>query len=243
MPDVDLKEIMADGEFLRRVGEELVGAPGGADGAPGPAGPPGPTGPAGATGPAGPGGGSPINPGVVGRWYIGSYGLGGAGGGTAWALVNRMQFSPSYFATATTISAMGCYVSTIGTAGVLVRMGILTDNNGAPGTVLTQGTVPGDSSGAKTLTFGTPVTVTGKFWLAAGAQGSGSPGSVWMHPEMLPFFATPDAAASWTGSGVTAVGFITDHYLDGVSGAIPNNPAAIATAVGRNPVIGLRISA
>ena len=50
MADVDLKDIMTDGEFLRRVGDELVGDP-----AVGPAGPAGPTGPASTVpGPAGP---------------------------------------------------------------------------------------------------------------------------------------------------------------------------------------------
>ena len=49
MADVDLKDIMLEGEFLRRVGDELVGDP-----AIGPAGPTGPAGATGATGPAGP---------------------------------------------------------------------------------------------------------------------------------------------------------------------------------------------
>jgi len=44
MADVDLKEIMAEGEYLQRVGEELVGSTG-TPGPAGPAGPPGPTGP------------------------------------------------------------------------------------------------------------------------------------------------------------------------------------------------------
>ena len=68
MADVDLKDIMAEGDFLRRSGNQLVGnpaiGPAGPQGATGPAGPAstvpgpagatGPTGPTGATGPAGP---------------------------------------------------------------------------------------------------------------------------------------------------------------------------------------------
>jgi hypothetical protein len=58
MADVDLKDIMVDGDFLRRIGDELVGDP--AVGPVGPAGPTGPTGPAstvpGPTGPTGPAG-------------------------------------------------------------------------------------------------------------------------------------------------------------------------------------------
>ena len=62
MADVDLKDIMAEGDFLRRSGNQLVGNPAiGPAGPPGPAGPAstvpgpaGPTGPAGSTGPAGP---------------------------------------------------------------------------------------------------------------------------------------------------------------------------------------------
>jgi hypothetical protein len=55
MADVDLKDIMAEGDFLRRSGNQLVGNP-----AIGPAGPTGPAGPAstvpGPTGPQGPAG-------------------------------------------------------------------------------------------------------------------------------------------------------------------------------------------
>jgi hypothetical protein len=55
MADVDLKDIMAEGDFLRRSGNQLVGNP-----AIGPAGPVGPAGPAstvpGPTGPQGPAG-------------------------------------------------------------------------------------------------------------------------------------------------------------------------------------------
>ena len=52
MADVDLKDIMTEGEYLRRVGDELVGDP--AIGPAGPTGATGATGAPGATGPAGP---------------------------------------------------------------------------------------------------------------------------------------------------------------------------------------------
>jgi hypothetical protein len=47
--DIDLAIILADGDYLKREGDQLVGAAAGA-GAPGPAGPAGPTGPAGPAG-------------------------------------------------------------------------------------------------------------------------------------------------------------------------------------------------
>lgn len=66
MPDVDLAVILDDGDYLKRVGDVLVGDP--ATGPAGPAGPastvPGPAGPAGAAGATGAAG----TPGTPGDW-------------------------------------------------------------------------------------------------------------------------------------------------------------------------------
>lgn len=65
MPDVDLQTVMAEGDFLQRVGDELVGSVGPV-GDTGPAGPTGDTGPQGDPGPAG-------DPGEVGGSLLSAF--------------------------------------------------------------------------------------------------------------------------------------------------------------------------
>ena len=190
------------------------------------------------------GGGSAQMPiyGDPGVWSYSSYV--GFPTSTAWPIINRIYFTPFYFPDEVTIYRLGMFVTSPGAASNVVRMGLWEPAaSNAPGTVLEEGTVTGDSGGTKSLVLGTPRTVSGLIWFGCGPQGSGSPGST----QLASGISTGAIIASTNNNGPTPNASILNSFLlfaDSVSGPIGSNPtiALDGTAWSRFPFVAVRFN-
>lgn len=159
--------------------------------------------------------------------------------GTAWPIINRAYISPHFFPESVDITALAVNVAGAGTSGNVIRLGIYAaGSDGLPSTVLAQGTVAGDSTGYKTLTLGSAVTISGFFWLAAAPQGSSSPGVTWLSTNVKGLFPQfDDAGASFAGTSVTT----WSAYFSS-SGSFTDSPTLTQEATARLPYIPVRIT-
>ena len=159
--------------------------------------------------------------------------------GAAWPIINRAYVSPNFFEQEVSITALAVNVSAAGAASNVVRIGVYSAAaNGTPGTILGQGTVAGDSTGYKTLTLGTPITLSGFFWIVAAPQGSGAPGSTWLTTPTkgwVPQF--DDNGASYVGATVA----LWSGYFSS-SGSFTDNPTITWEAASRTPYVPVRIT-
>ena len=84
--------------------------------------------------------------------------------------VGQMRFTPLIVGRAAVLDRLGVAVQTAGAAGAVVRLGIYSDLNGKPDSlVLDAGTVDTTTTGAKEITISQSVSL-GRYWLAAVAQ-------------------------------------------------------------------------
>jgi hypothetical protein len=141
--------------------------------------------------------------------------------GNPWPIVNRLYLTWFFTPKPIKVGAVAMNVTGAGGAGVVIRMAILNLDSatGLPTTVRYQGTVAGDSVGVKTLTVATPPTVEGNWCVLTGPQGSGAPGSTWLHTNSTyrrrPTF---EPAPFSTNAHIGVDGMAT------LSGAVPDNP-------------------
>ncbi|MFI0434023.1 MAG: hypothetical protein ACH36H_12895, partial [Candidatus Nanopelagicales bacterium] len=162
--------------------------------------------------------------------------------GTAWPTINRAYFAPWWLPSGTVLTAIAMNVTGAGTAGNVVRLAVYSNSSFRPATVLAQGTVAGDSTGVKTLTFASPITVTGGwFWVAGCPQGATSPGSTWLSSiqnvgqKILP---TEENAAAWTANYVGTPGAT---WYQTLSGDFTDSPSLTVEAQARCPYLALRV--
>ena len=195
------------------------------------------SGTAAAWGSAGGGGASfPAQVPVSTAWYTSPI-LSGSPTGAAWPIINRAYLAPFCFTAATTITALGVYVVAASAAANVVRLGIFRNSGWAPAAITEQGTVAGDSIGFKTVTLGSPVSVSAGevVWVAACPQGSGAPGSTWLGAAAY-FARTPDSGASWAG------GFGSASIYFASTGAFTSSPTPSFESAARHPAVAVRVS-
>lgn len=76
-------------------------------------------------------------------------------------------------ARSTTLTSVAIKVTTAGTTGALVRIGVRAEaSNGLPGAVLAEGTVDPTTTGVKTLTVSVPVTAGSTYFVTTTVQGA-----------------------------------------------------------------------
>ena len=158
----------------------------------------------------------------------------GAPAGTAWPIINRIYYTlfklPDDFA----FSLVGINVTASGAATTDLRLGLLTDNNGSPGTVLEQTTVTNDI-GAKTCVLNNQYVFKGFFWLAAGPQGSGSVGSAWLSSGNVGLTPNNHSGSTYNGTNNFQI-----RPFSSESGAIPDNPSVGWDQTARTPFFVVR---
>lgn len=140
--------------------------------------------------------------------------------------INRMYLMPADGLNGLTLNSIGIY-NTTGVANSTVRLGLYSDLNGLPDTlILDAGTVATTSVGAKNITITSTAITASKIWVAVCAQTAAAP------------LLTGSAAAYGPGyvsrsSGVPG-GFYPVATLDSVSGAFPSTLTR-STLGGVNP--------
>jgi hypothetical protein len=146
----------------------------------------------------------------------------------------NLHFVPAMFDRDTTVDRIACEVAgTPGSTGSLHRLGIWTDSNGAPGTLLLDaGTVATDSTGFKEITISQALSGRTVYWLGAVQQGAPATraslrGTFWRAP-IMPTSLSFAVTTSWLTSGVT--------------GALSSSPTVVSDANSVAPAIALRVS-
>lgn len=134
-----------------------------------------------------------------------------------------------------TLTGIGAYPATAGSAGSVFRMGLYTDNNGTPDAlILDAGTIDGTSNTIQTITISQAVT-QGIIWVAGVAQGS---------PTTEPVITCArDYGLLVTKRGTTFNPTVQRWVFKqtGVTGALPN-PTTATLAVEYPYIIGLQRS-
>lgn len=117
-------------------------------------------------------GAPPFNSGIgpiAGQWYTTA---GYDNFATSQFLNGTMSACPFDVSVDHTFTAIGVGVNTGGSAGSVYRLGIYTDSNVYPGSLVADyGTVPTTAQGAQTIAISAALA-QGRYWLAAAAQGS-----------------------------------------------------------------------
>lgn len=86
---------------------------------------------------------------------------------TSMGAANRIHFVPVHFGSNRTITTVGINVTSAGSAGAVVRLGIYNDSGGLPTTLIADwGTVATDSLGFKTLSISQDVVSSQWYWFA-----------------------------------------------------------------------------
>lgn len=128
-----------------------------------------------------------------------------AGGG-------RMFAVPWVCPRAMTITRLGAEPATAGPSGAVMRLGIYTDNNGLPGSlVLDAGTINATSTTYQEITISQALAANTRYWFAMAAQGA----SGWNVRASRGGFSVP---ATYTASGNE---YATVFVGSGVTGALP----------------------
>lgn len=185
----------------------------------------------GATNIVGPGFGPPMSSGV---WYSPA-GTAGFGAGVAGFANARMYLVPILFGKACTINGVAMRVTSGGEAGTLLRLGLYTDVDGVPGSLVADwGTVDGATIAVPTLTPSTAVAA-GWYWQAVAFQLCPT-----TRPTISIFQNSPPSNRVGGGSaGVT--GGNTAYFQDTVAGALPGSFTNNGTAaLAQTPVIWMK---
>lgn len=166
-----------------------------------------------------------------GRWYMSWYGANSPFLQTA----NQLRFSPLWVTQAHVFTGLGLGVTTAGTTGSVIRLGVYTDNGagGPSNLILDAGTVDGTATGFQSLTGLTIPLATGPYWLASAFQGS---------PTTQPTVQCVGASTSGPGyvGNPTLWSQGMEPYMTSVTGALPLSVAAGQPSYGiETPVVGL----
>jgi len=153
---------------------------------------------------------------VVGQYY---WSHDGTSSGQALTL-NSIQYRPAWLP-AGTMDRIGVDVSTIGTAGAIIRCGLYNDNGGVPGGLIAEATTGADTypfdataTGVKNAVINAAIPINGIYWFAVVAQVAAS---------------SIQGGPSWntwrTSLGTTAIGGTTTpvgELQNSVTGALPS---------------------
>lgn len=135
-------------------------------------------------------------------------------------LLNRLYVDDFYLDKPISFSQLACQVTTAGTAGAVIRMGLYTDSDSMPGTLVAEaaGTADTTTTGVKTLNISTGVLSPGRYWLAAVSQGA-----------VCGVYAnSKNVDQHWSSSAGGAIAFADVGYVqDSVSGALPATFASV----------------
>ncbi len=107
------------------------------------------------------------------KWVTGNlYGIPAYGVTTRLLTQGEQQAAPIWVPNTVTATSLKIEVTTIGSTGSVIRLGIYNDNLGQPGTLLVDaGTVSGTTTGVKSATI-SQVLTPGLYWLSGCQQGA-----------------------------------------------------------------------
>lgn len=169
---------------------------------------------------------------------VGSYYPTGINAATNPLTVDRVYYVPISFRRACTLDRIG-FTLTAAVASSVARLGIYTDTDGRPGSlVVDAGTVSTAAGlGAKEIVISQAVD-RGRYWLACVSQGGASGATLWQSFG----YATAHLVSAAAAADFNTSGMASGFRESGVSGALP----ATATPVGllaSVPVMIVRASA
>jgi len=114
---------------------------------------------------------------------------------TAQKPADLLLFAPFDVERPVTLDSIGCEVTTAGSAGTVIRLGIYADNKSVPGAlVLDAGTVAGDSTGAKVIAINQLLTPA-RYWVASVTQNVGAGTAPTVRTAIAPFHGVGDTDA------------------------------------------------
>jgi hypothetical protein len=144
--------------------------------------------------------------------------------------LNQVHYVPFAVGEAVTVDRILASVTTAGSAGAVVRLGIYADTDGKPAALLLDaGTIDSTTTGYKEIVISQALSSGALYWVAVVAQVAA---------------CTLRAPASgngseWVGGSQTADARICNFIQTGVAGALPN-PAVPAVGTTQNPLAKLR---
>lgn len=156
--------------------------------------------------------------------------------------INGATFNGTAYATSIwlgvggTVTRIACEVSTVGSTGALIRLGIYADDGaGAPGALLVDGgTIDATVLGFSEVTLGTPLALAvGRYWLVGVFQGAPT-----TQPIMRASAGTQIVGAGST-SGVFGTPTAAGWTMTGATGALPST-WTISTTSGVPILVGIR---
>lgn len=170
---------------------------------------------------------------------VGLYYPTGINASTIPTTVNRVYYVPISFRRACTLDRIGFTGLTAAVASSVARLGIYTDTDGRPGSlVVDAGTVSTDAGlSAKEIVISQAVD-RGRYWLACVSQGGASGATLRSSLGYANGHLVSSAVAADFNGGGLASGF----YESGVSGALPATATPVALLSGV-PVMIVRASA
>lgn len=139
---------------------------------------------------------------------------------------NREIAIPFYVPTQITIAKLYCSVTTVGTSGAVVRLGIRAHDpatglpkNAAP--LVDAGTIDGTSATLQSITLGTPLTLApGWYWYTITGQSGGTQATV--QSASVTAIWCPIPIKSTTASSLTS-NTVCGYYQSGVSAGLPSS--------------------
>lgn len=178
------------------------------------------------------------NPGYIAGYYYSNPGIGVAANHTC--TLDTMFLFSFVVVENHTFDRIGVHVITAGTSSNVVRLGIYSSTDGAPGAlVVDAGTVSSTSTGGKTITISQALTPQ-RYWLAVVSQVGTA-----CQLNGIGFYTDSGSA-----TGYTSVGSLTPHSEVGVprtgwsqtsvSGALPNPAVATPASFATVPFVSLR---
>lgn len=156
------------------------------------------------------------------QWIL----AGQATGSTGLLVQGRENAVPFYLPVSTSISKLALDVSTVGSAGALVRLGIRSHNpkTGWPGGVLLDaGTIDGTVSGVSSITLGSAlVLAAGWYWCTATGQGAPTTqATIRTAGASSVLFPCPLKLPSSGGFAALSLLSMLGFYQGSVTGALP----------------------
>lgn len=184
-------------------------------------------------------GGHPQNTATGGGYWHRSLASDDNPSGAAFPIINRMYVTPIYISEPCTVTGLALNMTAAADASNVVRLGLYqAGSDGYPGTILDQGTVAADSTGAKTATVSIAVT-PGWHWLAAAPQGTGAPGSTWQFTgrHAMNRFRSTASDASWVALASTTA------LYSAFSSTFTDSPTMTRdTSSNRIPLIAMKVA-
>ena len=165
----------------------------------------------------------------TGKYYIAPSSVVATDSGLAVTL-DRVYYLPFPVGESLAIDRIACSVTTLGSAGAVVRLGIYSDTDGIPDArVLDAGTVDATTTGFKEITISQSLTAGSLYWMAICSQVAVASLRV----------VGVGAGAEWVGQDL-ATDLRTCNYMQaGVTGAFPANATPV-TGTTQSPVVKVR---